>query len=122
MHQDGVTVPRTSCFEYPDSMRVINAFLHSVDPVHRYAAFVLTKNVTSRVHRDPRNGAACNMVVRISDFAEGGLWVQDPKRHCLSRISKDLGFLGRFILYSRGLSIWMRAASCMRLSLGMVTD
>ena len=60
-------------------MRVINAFLHSVDPVHRYAAFVLTKNVTSRVHRDPRNGAANNMVVRISDFAEGGLWIQDPK-------------------------------------------
>ena len=79
VHQDGVTVPRTSCFEYPDSMRVINAFLHSVDPVHRYAAFVLTKNVTSRVHRDPRNGAANNMVVRISDFAEGGLWIQDPK-------------------------------------------
>ena len=79
VHQDGVTVPRTSCFEYPDSMRVINAFLHSVDPVHRDAAFVLTKNVTSRVHRDPRNGAANNMVVRISDFAEGGLWIQDPK-------------------------------------------
>ena len=60
-------------------MRLINAFLHSMDPSHRYAAFVLTKNVTSEVHRDPRNAAAHNMVVGISDFTDGGVWIQDPQ-------------------------------------------
>ena len=79
VRQDGLTVPRSTCFEYPESMRLINAFLHSMDPSHRYAAFVLTKNVTSEVHRDPRNAAAHNMVVGISDFTEGGVWIQDSQ-------------------------------------------
>ncbi|CAE7321022.1 unnamed protein product [Symbiodinium sp. CCMP2592] len=77
VHQEGLTAPRSTCFTFPESMRVINAFLHSVDPHHRYAAFVLTKNVTSEVHRDPRNAAVPNMIVAISSFTDGGIWIQD---------------------------------------------
>ncbi|CAE7323315.1 unnamed protein product [Symbiodinium sp. CCMP2592] len=77
VHQEGLTTPRSTCFTFPESMRVINAFLHSVDPHHRYAAFVLTKNVTSEVHRDPRNAAVPNLIVAISSFSDGGIWIQD---------------------------------------------
>ncbi|CAE7560185.1 unnamed protein product [Symbiodinium sp. CCMP2592] len=77
VHQEGLTAPRSTCFTFPESMRVINAFLHSVDPHHRYAAFVLTKNVTSEVHRDPRNAAVPNLIVAISSFSDGGIWIQD---------------------------------------------
>ncbi|CAE7783302.1 unnamed protein product [Symbiodinium sp. CCMP2592] len=78
VHQEGVTAPRSTCYTFPEAMRVINAFLRSVDPCHRYAAFVLTKNVSSEVHRDPRNAAVPNMVVAISSFSDGGIWIQDP--------------------------------------------
>ncbi|CAE7264057.1 unnamed protein product [Symbiodinium sp. CCMP2592] len=78
MHQEGVTAPRSTCYTFPEAMRVINAFLRSVDPCHHYAAFVLTKNVSSEVHRDPRNAAVPNMIVAISSFSNGGIWIQDP--------------------------------------------
>ncbi|CAE7648710.1 GIP [Symbiodinium sp. CCMP2592] len=76
MHQEGVTAPRSTCYTFPEAMRVINAFLRSVDPCHHYAAFVLTKNVSSEVHRDPRNAAVPNMI-DCGDFFIFEWWYLD---------------------------------------------
>ncbi|CAE7252001.1 glyQS [Symbiodinium sp. CCMP2592] len=111
VHQEGLTAPRSTCFTFPESMRVINAFLHSVDPHHRYAAFVLTKNVTSEVHRDPRNADVPNLIVAISSFSDGGIWVQD-----------DSGTQALYTPYLQDGPVYLDARGCLHATQPWVGD
>ena len=60
----------------PKTTRVLTTFLQQVEPGFRATAIAIFDNVRTVVHRDSRNEHLPNLVVPLSDFQNGEIWVE----------------------------------------------
>ena len=72
----GCLQPRDTSRQFPQAVRKICAFIHQVDANHHFGAFVILRNVHSSLHRDHNNTDSPNLVVPITAFEGGGVWVE----------------------------------------------
>ena len=78
----------TLCTDNPFFTCVVNRFIYSIAPQHKYTSFVIRQGCSGVVHRDLRNGPFRSMIVNLSAGGEGeGLWVHDR----LGDVMKNFG-------------------------------
>ncbi|CAE7670291.1 unnamed protein product [Symbiodinium sp. CCMP2592] len=63
---------------FPISVQLLNAFIRQVRPGHRWTSVVLFCDVQAPRHKDLRNSFDPNLVVAISDFSGGEIFVIRP--------------------------------------------
>ena len=73
---DGCLQPRDTTRQFPRAVRKLCAFIHQADAAHPFGAFVILRNVHSSLHRDRNNTNSPNLVVPITAFEGGGVWVE----------------------------------------------
>ena len=72
----GLVGLRQNCRLFPRSTQLFNKFIKEQAPDHCYAAFSLLRNVKAEVHKDLGNAQTMNLLIGVSQFADGGLWVE----------------------------------------------
>ncbi|CAE7735292.1 unnamed protein product, partial [Symbiodinium necroappetens] len=74
----GVLGLRQNCRSYPRSSAAVAQFVNEHFPQHTYTSFSFMTNVRTPPHRDSRNHPdSVNLVVGLSEFGGGGIWVAD---------------------------------------------
>ena len=71
---------RSNLKEYPITTRFLTSFAKKFSGEKKFSALGITRNSTLGMHRDSHNSReSVNMVIPLSEFKEGGLWVQDDE-------------------------------------------
>ncbi|CAE7307382.1 unnamed protein product, partial [Symbiodinium sp. CCMP2456] len=74
----GVTGVRRNSRSFPSSEQVVAKFAAEHYPDHEYTSFVFLTNLKTPAHRDSHNSASSlNMIVKLSPFSGGEIWVAD---------------------------------------------
>ena len=74
----GVLGLRRNTRAFPKSCSVVAAFASTYFPSHEYTSFVFMHNVCTALHRDSHNcRSSLNLVVGLSKFEGGAIWVAD---------------------------------------------
>eukprot|EP00439_Symbiodinium_sp_Y106_P035156 s6312_g4.t1 len=76
VQSDGGLQPRDTTRQFPQAVRKLCEFIHQADAAHPFGAFVILRNVHSSLHRDHNNTNSPNLVVPITAFEGGGVWVE----------------------------------------------
>ena len=67
------------CSECPYFTLVVNKFLQTIAPYHRFSTYVIRSGCVSRVHGDVRNGPYPSLVISLTQGGRGdGIWLHDP--------------------------------------------
>ncbi|CAE7237184.1 unnamed protein product [Symbiodinium sp. CCMP2592] len=66
------------CAEFPYASRVMTRFVQERLPGHVFSTCGIFADSLTPLHRDGRNAQWPNAVFRLSDFKEGGLWIEGP--------------------------------------------
>ena len=61
----------------PNCSRLLCAYWKQVLPLHTFTTITLLEDVQTPLHRDGRNGSTHNAILAVSDFEQGGLWLED---------------------------------------------
>ena len=66
------------CIDNPYFTLIVNRFINSIAPTHKYTSYVIRQGCSGVVHRDLRNGPFKSMVVNLGVGGQGdGLWLHD---------------------------------------------
>ena len=66
------------CTNNPYFTLIVNRFIYSIAPMHKYTTYVIRQGCSGVVHRDVRNRPFRSMIVNLGIGGEGdGLWVHD---------------------------------------------
>ncbi|CAE6961575.1 unnamed protein product [Symbiodinium sp. CCMP2592] len=76
--QGGFRGLRKECAEFPYASRVMTRFVQERLPGHVFSTCGIFADSLTPLHRDGRNAQWPNAVFRLSDFKEGGLWIEGP--------------------------------------------
>ena len=68
---------RPTTRQFPLAVQKICQFIRAADSGHPFASFVILRNVHSALHQDHNNSAAPNLLLPITAFEGGGVWIQD---------------------------------------------
>ena len=63
---------------YPNSTKVLSGFVRQVHPDHVFSSIIIFDSVETAAHVDSLNAPCDNLVVGLSDFSGGELWVEWP--------------------------------------------
>ena len=74
----GITRLRSSCRSWPWSIQAITKYIKHKVPETVFTSFAILYDQEARPHRDSGNDATPNVVIKLSDFQGGGLWIEDP--------------------------------------------
>ena len=74
----GITRLRASCRSWPWSIQAITKYIQQKVPETVFTSFAILYDQEARPHRDSGNDATPNVVIKLSDFQGGGLWIEDP--------------------------------------------
>ncbi|CAE7857329.1 unnamed protein product, partial [Symbiodinium necroappetens] len=74
----GITRLRSSCLSWPWSIQAITRYIQQKVPEIVFTSFGILYDQEARPHRDSGNEAVPNVVIKLSDFQGGGLWIEDP--------------------------------------------
>ncbi|CAE7585559.1 unnamed protein product [Symbiodinium sp. CCMP2592] len=74
--QGGFRGLRKECAEFPYASRVMTRFVQERLPGHVFSTCGIFADSLTPLHRDGRNAQWPNAVFRLSDFKEGGLWIE----------------------------------------------
>ena len=69
--------PRPTTRQFPLAVQKICQFIQAADSERPFASFVILRNVHSAMHQDHNISAAPNLLVPITSFGGGGVWIQD---------------------------------------------
>ena len=76
------------CTDNPYFTCVVNRFICSMAPFHKYTTYVIRQGCSGVVHRDVRNGPFRSMIVNLGTGGHGdGLWLHDK----LGSVLKSFG-------------------------------
>ena len=65
--------------DFPFTSLLLARIIRSCAPENRFSSITLLRNLFSSMHRDSYNSRwSPNILVPLSSFAQGGLWVEDP--------------------------------------------
>ena len=74
----GITRLRSSCRSWPWSIQAITKYIKHKVPETVFTSLAILYDQEARPHRDSGNDATPNVVIKLSDFQGGGLWIEDP--------------------------------------------
>ena len=74
----GLVGLRSACRKYPVTCAFLNQFVRSIRPDFRYSSLSLFQDLRTGVHKDSKNAAEDNLLIPISDFEGGGIWLEGP--------------------------------------------
>ena len=74
----GITRLRSSCRSWPWSIQAITKYIQQKVPETVFTSFAILYDQEAKPHRDSGNDATPNVVIKLSDFQGGGLWIEDP--------------------------------------------
>ena len=74
----GITRLRSSCRSRPWSIQAITKYIRYKVPETVFTSFAILYDQEAKPHRDSGNDATPNVVIKLSDFKGGGLWIEDP--------------------------------------------
>ncbi|CAE7331476.1 unnamed protein product, partial [Symbiodinium sp. KB8] len=74
----GLVGLRQNCSLFPFSTQLCNKFIREQAPDHKFSAFILLHNVKADVHKDLGNADAPSLLIGVSTFNNGELWVESP--------------------------------------------
>ena len=74
----GITRLRSSCRSWPWSIQAITKYIRHMVPEAVFTSLALLYDQEAKPHRDSGNDATPNVVIKLSDFQGGGLWIEDP--------------------------------------------
>ena len=74
----GITRLRSSCRSWPWSIQAITKYIRHKVPETVFTSFAILYDQEAKPHRDSGNDATPNVVIKLSDFQGGGLWIEDP--------------------------------------------
>ena len=69
---------RPSMRSFPQSCAVMSKFVQNVYPTFRFNSVAVFKDVQTQPHRDTLNDSVCNLLIPLSVFEGGEIWVEDP--------------------------------------------
>ena len=76
--QGGFRGLRKECSEFPFASRVMTRFVQERLPGHVFSTCGIFCDSLTPLHRDGRNARWPNAVFRLSNFKNGGLWIEGP--------------------------------------------
>ena len=74
----GIVGLRSACRKYPVACAFLNQFVRSVRPDFKYSSISLFQDLRTGLHKDSKNAAVDNLLIPISDFKGGGIWLEGP--------------------------------------------
>ena len=74
----GLVGLRSACRKYPVTCAFLNQFVRSIRPDFQYSSLSLFQDLRTGVHKDSKNATEDNLLIPISDFEGGGLWLEGP--------------------------------------------
>ena len=74
----GLVGLRQNCSLFPSSTQLCNKFIREQAPDHKFSAFILLHNVKADVHKDLGNADTPSLLIGVSTFNNGELWVESP--------------------------------------------
>ena len=74
----GLVGLRQNCSLFPSSTQLCNKFIREQAPDHKFSAFILLRNVKADVHKDLGNTDTPSLLIGVSTFNNGELWVESP--------------------------------------------
>ncbi|CAE7301804.1 unnamed protein product [Symbiodinium sp. CCMP2456] len=74
----GITRLRSSCHSWPWSIQAIARYIQQKVPENVFTSFAVLCDQEAEPHRDSGNEPVPNVVIKLSDFRGGGLWIEDP--------------------------------------------
>ena len=74
----GITRLRSSCRSWPWSIQAVTRYIQQKAPGPVFTSFAILYDQEAKPHRDSGNEATPNVVIKLSDFQGGGLWIEDP--------------------------------------------
>ena len=66
---------RTNVAVFPQASRVFASFVRQSAPGHKFTSVVVFEGVRTKPHRDQQNSCVPNLVVPLSSFEKGDIWV-----------------------------------------------
>ena len=66
---------RTNVAVFPQASRVFASFVRQSAPGHKFTSVVVFEGVRAKPHRDQQNSCVPNLVVPLSSFERGEIWV-----------------------------------------------
>ncbi|CAE7611856.1 unnamed protein product, partial [Symbiodinium sp. KB8] len=78
-NKGGITGLRKAIQDFPKATRCITHFVRSVRPQHVFSTVSLYDNVCTSLHRDSRNSPIDNLVLPLTKFSGGEVWLKDEK-------------------------------------------
>ncbi|CAE7227529.1 unnamed protein product, partial [Symbiodinium natans] len=66
---------RTNVAVFPQASRVFASFVRQSAPGHKFTSVVVFEGVRTKPHRDQQNSCVPNLVVPLSSFEKGEIWV-----------------------------------------------
>ena len=67
---------RTNCTRFPDLTRLLGRLVQQVDAEHVFTTIVIMDSVMTVPHRDVMNAPYPNLVIPLSKFEGGSIWVE----------------------------------------------
>ncbi|CAE7939385.1 unnamed protein product [Symbiodinium necroappetens] len=74
----GITRLRSSYRSWPWSIQAVTRYIQQKVPGNVFTSFAILYDQEAKPHRDSGNEATPNVVIKLSDFHGGGLWIEDP--------------------------------------------
>ncbi|CAE7403696.1 glyQS [Symbiodinium necroappetens] len=74
----GLVGLRQNCHLFPFSTQLCNKFIREQAPDHKFSSFILLHNVKADVHKDLGNADTPSLLIGVSSFTNGELWVESP--------------------------------------------
>ena len=89
----GLVGLRQNCHLFPLSTQLCNKFIREQAPDHQFASFILLNNVKAEVHKDLGNADTRSLLIGVSSFVNGELWVESPDGNIEMKL-KDQSIFG----------------------------
>ncbi|CAE7249029.1 unnamed protein product [Symbiodinium sp. CCMP2592] len=75
-NKGGLTGLRKACHDFPLATKCLVRFVRSVRPFHPFSTISIYDNVCTALHKDSRNACCENLIIPLTQFSGGELWLQ----------------------------------------------
>ncbi|CAE7837757.1 unnamed protein product [Symbiodinium sp. CCMP2592] len=72
----GLTGLKKACHHFPLATKCLVRFVRSLRPFHPFSTISMYDNVCTALHKDSRNACCENLIIPLTQFSGGELWLQ----------------------------------------------
>ncbi|CAE7290582.1 unnamed protein product [Symbiodinium sp. CCMP2592] len=78
-NKGGLTGLRKACHDFPLATKCLVRFVRSMRPFHPFSTISIYDNVCTPLHKDSRNACCENLIIPLTQFWGGELWMQQDQ-------------------------------------------